>query len=340
MWSSHCPLSRFLTPRDIAREGYSIQTRVADLLVNGAWNWPLSWLAKAPNLGLIPAPNIVLARQDCMKWRATNGTMTDFSVKCAWEVLRPRGIEVPWLHTVWFSHAIPRHAFHLWLVMRRSLKTQDKLRQWDVAPTTDITQVRCSLCGTQPDSHEHLFFECSYSSKVWTLIRGLVGMDMVPPVLDNILVWFQPIGNKRTIQNIIGKILFAAASYFIWLERKNRLFKNNRRTPEELRDAIVVTVRLKLTTSRFKNKAKVHNLISKQEENLRKNLNNDMRSILGSFFQNQASTSGTLLSNTIPNPKGEMKAITTRSGATLAGPSVPPPPPSKEVEREPETKMD
>ncbi|GJR97655.1 protein LAZ1, partial [Tanacetum coccineum] len=73
------------------------------------------------------------------KWRATNGTMTDFSVKCSWEVLRPRGIEVPWLNTVWFSHAIPRHEFHLWLVMRRSLKTQDKLRQWDVAPTTDIT---------------------------------------------------------------------------------------------------------------------------------------------------------------------------------------------------------
>ncbi|GJW40268.1 reverse transcriptase domain-containing protein [Tanacetum coccineum] len=79
---------------------------------------------------------------------------------------------------------------------------------------------------------------------------------------------------------------------------------------------------------------------SKQEENLRKNLNNDMRSILGSFFQNQASTSGTLLSNTIPNPKGEMKSITTCSGATLAGPSVPPPSPTKEVDREPETKTD
>ncbi|GKC81393.1 putative reverse transcriptase domain-containing protein [Tanacetum coccineum] len=264
MWSTHCPLSRFLTPRDIAREGYSIQTRVANLLVNGAWNWPLSWLAKAPNLGLIPAPNIVLARQDCMKWRATNGTMTDFSVKCAWEVLRPREIEVPWLHTVWFSHAIPSHAFRLWLVMRRSLKTQDKLRQLDVAPTTDITQVRCSLYGTQPDSHEHLFFECSSSSKVWTLIRGLVGMDVVPPVLDNILAWFQPMGNKRTIQNknIVGKILFAAASYFIWLERNNRLFKNNRRTPKELMDDIVVTARLKLTTFRFKNKAKVHSLLS------------------------------------------------------------------------------
>nr|GEW69990.1 reverse transcriptase domain-containing protein [Tanacetum cinerariifolium] len=62
---------------------------------------------------------------------------------------------------------------------------------------------------------------------------------------------------------------------------------------------------------------------NKQEENLRRNLNNDMRSILGSFFQNQPSTSGTLPSNTVPNPKGEMKVVTTRSGLAYKGPSIP-----------------
>nr|GEV49640.1 hypothetical protein [Tanacetum cinerariifolium] len=62
---------------------------------------------------------------------------------------------------------------------------------------------------------------------------------------------------------------------------------------------------------------------NKQEEKLRRNLNDDMRSILGSFFQNQASTSGTLPSNTVPNPKGDMKAVTTRSGLAYEGPSIP-----------------
>nr|GEW36690.1 reverse transcriptase domain-containing protein [Tanacetum cinerariifolium] len=60
-----------------------------------------------------------------------------------------------------------------------------------------------------------------------------------------------------------------------------------------------------------------------QEENLRRNLNKDMRSILGSFFQNQASTSGALSSNTMPNPKGEMKVVTTRSGLAYEGPPIP-----------------
>nr|GFB63578.1 hypothetical protein [Tanacetum cinerariifolium] len=45
--------------------------------------------------------------------------------------------------------------------------------------------------------------------------------------------------------------------------------------------------------------------------------------MLSGFFQNQSSTSGTLSSNTIPNPKGEMKAITTRSGIAYEGPSIP-----------------
>nr|GFA23619.1 reverse transcriptase domain-containing protein [Tanacetum cinerariifolium] len=40
------------------------------------------------------------------------------------------------------------------------------------------------------------------------------------------------------------------------------------------------------------------------------------------FALNQASTSATLSSNTIPNLKGKMKAITTRSGVTYEGPSI------------------
>nr|GEZ75717.1 reverse transcriptase domain-containing protein [Tanacetum cinerariifolium] len=53
--------------------------------------------------------------------------------------------------------------------------------------------------------------------------------------------------------------------------------------------------------------------------------------------------SGSLPSNTIANPKGELKAITTQSGIVLDGPSVPIPPPFinlKEDERVEETLTD
>nr|GEW82388.1 reverse transcriptase domain-containing protein [Tanacetum cinerariifolium] len=65
---------------------------------------------------------------------------------------------------------------------------------------------------------------------------------------------------------------------------------------------------------------------------------NNLQNMLSGFFQNQSSTSGTLPSNIIPNPKGEMKAITTRSGVAYEGPSIPTP--KKVVEQETEETTD
>nr|GEU31841.1 reverse transcriptase domain-containing protein [Tanacetum cinerariifolium] len=73
---------------------------------------------------------------------------------------------------------------------------------------------------------------------------------------------------------------------------------------------------------------------NKQEENLRRNLKDDMSNILSSFFQNQPSTSGTLPSNTVPNPKGEMKVVTTRSGLAYEGPSIPANSPLEKVDEQ------
>ncbi|GKB63130.1 reverse transcriptase domain-containing protein [Tanacetum coccineum] len=60
------------------------------------------------------------------------------------------------------------------------------------------------------------------------------------------------------------------------------------------------------------------------------NQTNEFKNMMASFFQmNTASTSGSgsLPSNTISNPKGELKAITTQSGLVLDGPSILMPPP-------------
>ncbi|GKA00746.1 hypothetical protein Tco_0673411, partial [Tanacetum coccineum] len=76
------------------------------------------------------------------------------------------------------------------------------------------------------------------------------------------------------------------------------------------------------------------------------NQTNELKNMMASFFQmNTASTSGTgsLPSNTVTNPKGELKAITTRSGLVLDGPTVLIPPPfinPEEDERVEETLTD
>nr|GEX76387.1 reverse transcriptase domain-containing protein [Tanacetum cinerariifolium] len=74
----------------------------------------------------------------------------------------------------------------------------------------------------------------------------------------------------------------------------------------------------------FKNE--IQNTMKTQQTVLMEQQNafqNNLQNMLSGFFQNQSSTSGTLSSNTIPNPKGGMKAITTRSGVVYEGSSIP-----------------
>ncbi|GKD45703.1 hypothetical protein Tco_1270348 [Tanacetum coccineum] len=91
-------------------------------------------------------------------------------------------------------------------------------------------------------------------------------------------------------------------------------------------------------------KNEIQNTIKSQQAvmmNQQTTFQNNLQNMICGLFQNQASTSGTLSSNTIPNPKGEMKAITTRSGVAYEGPSIPTnPSPKKVVERETEETKD
>nr|GFA70389.1 reverse transcriptase domain-containing protein [Tanacetum cinerariifolium] len=54
---------------------------------------------------------------------------------------------------------------------------------------------------------------------------------------------------------------------------------------------------------------------------------------------NKASSSSSLPSNTIPNPRNKAKAITTRSGISYDGPPIPPPVVEKEPEETKDTKL-
>ncbi|GJR47800.1 reverse transcriptase domain-containing protein [Tanacetum coccineum] len=77
---------------------------------------------------------------------------------------------------------------------------------------------------------------------------------------------------------------------------------------------------------------RVYNDSQKKQDDFQKM----MLSFMQSYHTNQASSSSSLPSNTIPNPRNEAKAITTRSGVSYDGPPIPPP----VVEKEPEVTKD
>ncbi|GJS67506.1 hypothetical protein Tco_0682070 [Tanacetum coccineum] len=92
-------------------------------------------------------------------------------------------------------------------------------------------------------------------------------------------------------------------------------------------------------------KKEMDNTLTRQnnafKNKLKNKLTNNIKNMMSSFFQmNTAFTSGSgsLPSNTVANPRGDLKAITTRSGISYDEPPIPPLP--KVVEREPEVTKD
>ncbi|GKA16621.1 reverse transcriptase domain-containing protein [Tanacetum coccineum] len=74
----------------------------------------------------------------------------------------------------------------------------------------------------------------------------------------------------------------------------------------------------------FESYVKANDAVMQNMQNQMSNITDLLTKIVNS---NQASTSssGSLPSNTVANPKGELKAITTRSGVSYDGPQIPPP---------------
>nr|GFA22692.1 reverse transcriptase domain-containing protein [Tanacetum cinerariifolium] len=66
---------------------------------------------------------------------------------------------------------------------------------------------------------------------------------------------------------------------------------------------------------------------------------NKMMNFMQNIHNNKASSSSSLLSNTIPNPRNKAKAITTISGISYNGPPIPPPGVEKEPEATKDTKL-
>ncbi|XP_022041803.1 uncharacterized protein LOC110944447 [Helianthus annuus] len=163
-----------------------------------------------------------------------------------WHNIRNRDNPVSWVNMVWFGQCIPRHSFHLWLVIKNKLRTQDRLRVWEAGSETNLRLMCCPLCQHDRDSRDHLFFSCDFASQVWREVRAMVDMDTVSGSWVSILEWMERYSNSNTLDRVVCKLVIAAAAYYIWQERNNRLFNRSQGSVSQIAEKIKHTVQLRL----------------------------------------------------------------------------------------------
>ncbi|GJY93449.1 putative RNA-directed DNA polymerase [Tanacetum coccineum] len=201
-WCELGPLSNSISSRDIFRAGLTLTSKVRDVYHDGTWSWPQDLLLKYPFLTACQVP-IVDSRSDGLLWRTSHGVSKPFSVAQVWFDIRPRGTQVDWYHVVWFASCIPRHAFNLWLVVRRKLKMQDLVSIWDVS---DSLRSCCSLCDLLPIASRR-----SMLSVVAKLVVAASAYFIFPsPILH------------RGFKSLIVGVL-ALLAYYFWIESVARI---------------------------------------------------------------------------------------------------------------------
>ena len=170
-WCLEGPLCDFLSARDIYDARFKVDYSVADIIKQGEWCWPAEWLDRYPQLSNIKVPDLNDNDCDEAMWVTDSGVRTKYKTKTVWNDISGsnNGAKVKWCSMIWFSQCIPRHTFVLWMAVQERLMTQDKIAKWRMNEVLE-----CTLCKKCMDSHEHLFFNCEYSSAVWNELQAFL----------------------------------------------------------------------------------------------------------------------------------------------------------------------
>ncbi|GJS07198.1 RNA-directed DNA polymerase, eukaryota, reverse transcriptase zinc-binding domain protein, partial [Tanacetum coccineum] len=246
-WSDMGILSEFVTYRDIYDARMSADMTVQEFVHVNNCQWPEEWRNRLPNVNLVRSISIQDGKDDSLVWRRHDGKECKFSVKQVYYDLQHHDESVSWSKLIWFSQNIPKHAFITWLAILGRLTTQDKVRKWG---SYDV--MACSLCLKEMDSHSHLFFKCEYSCCLWRMVKDKIKLkcdEMDWPLIVN---KYASMPNGNSIVSIERRLCIAACVYFIWQERNQRIFKNEKRKVDDLYNTLCDSIKLRLHSIKAK----------------------------------------------------------------------------------------
>ncbi|GJW12946.1 zinc knuckle CX2CX4HX4C containing protein [Tanacetum coccineum] len=107
----------------------------------------------------------------------------------------------------------------------------------------------CPLCGSQPDSHDHLFFECAFSLHVWNYMKVFAGLLTVSSSLNAIVDAIIARPKRRSVR---GEVASSRVDREVCLFRWRSVFvydlNFNPREEKRVRRAYVGMVRDKMYT--------------------------------------------------------------------------------------------
>uniref|UniRef100_A0A6N2M2M8 Reverse transcriptase domain-containing protein n=1 Tax=Salix viminalis TaxID=40686 RepID=A0A6N2M2M8_SALVM len=191
--------------------------KVADIMDGEEWSFPAGDLNNTWNSILFkPQP----LQEDQITWQHT--VSGKFTIASAWEKLRAHRPISNLQGLLWHPLHVPRQFCFMWLA------SQGRLRTMDRAHGITLGNQTCKLCNRADETHEHLFFQCPFSTKVWLSVKTRANILWPNLRWSDLLSWvLHTIKKKDSINNYIGSLAFTSTAYHLWQERNRRIFQNN-----------------------------------------------------------------------------------------------------------------
>ncbi|KAL0284526.1 UNVERIFIED_CONTAM: hypothetical protein Sradi_7195000 [Sesamum radiatum] len=167
--------------------------------MEGTWHWP--HITDMESIQITHSLPIIHGGRDRITWIGPGGA---FSSPAAYAVFTPPGPAVTG------TFKIPRHRFILWLAILQRLSTLDK-------PWLNHQSPNCKLCqDALSESHEHLFFLCSFASECLRQIRREIHFHWPYNNWDDVIRWTSVRWRGKHVINASLRALLASLVYHLW----------------------------------------------------------------------------------------------------------------------------
>ncbi|XP_074314399.1 uncharacterized protein LOC141649614 [Silene latifolia] len=164
-----------------------------------------------------------------------------FKVSTAYHWFREKGETVYWFKTLQENAIVPKHRTCAILAASKHLPTVDLLISRGL-----ILINRCVLCQAVAESHEHLFFSCTFSQDVWNALLQWMHLCSRSVNLWSKFRWMAQTKSQRHWKNMWRKACLAAVIYYLWQERNQRIFTGHQNSTAALLSQIQLTVKHRL----------------------------------------------------------------------------------------------
>jgi hypothetical protein len=247
LWYDHwhpdgCLIDKY-GPRVMFDAASQKEAKVSSIMKHGDWFWAGARSESVAAIQMKLFEVSIEGGPDVPFWNSKRG-----SYNCAdvWDSLRIKQPMVSWWKVVWFNLAIPRLAFCLWLTFRDALLTRDELVSWGFAGSME-----CLFCHASLESRDHLFFECSFSRRVWRAVMEACLISDPKLIWDDVSAWSSSAWKGKSFAATVCKLSLAATVYHLWRRRNDLLHGNPPRSEEALASQVKREVRIKLLSREF-----------------------------------------------------------------------------------------